>query len=284
LAHDPQAWTGLTFSLKAHKFYFGLTQALVADPDFRLSQGRLRSPESSRELGLGGKLLWAGELDDSGRPLVVAGNIAGAATLAATADVNAQKQAIREAIVDFLVTSLDEALRILKNEIRKRQTVAVCVGSAPDLIEREMLERGVQPDLYREGVIAASEPPSERNKPGENKLGGFNPVGDQALVIWRVDAAPAVGLPKLDGIALDCLDSEDESARRWIRLVPRYMGRLGHGVHLLVSNRKFAASFVERVRELERRGEIAFQGQIHVSHTGGNQEYSFPPRPLDPGD
>ncbi len=275
MVHDPQALAGYSFSLEAYKFYFGLMQAA----DSERSSGQVPSQELNPEPGLGGSLLWAGELDGPGRALAVAGNIAGAATLAATADVNAQKQAIREAIVDFMVTSLDEALRILKNEIRKRQTVAVCVGSAPDLIEREMLERGVRPDLSREAVIAASERSRAPNKPGE-----FNPIGDQALVTWRVDASPAVGLPKLDAIALDCLDSEDEFARRWIRLVPRYMGRLGHGVHLLVSNRKFAASFVERVRELERRGEIAFQGQIQVSHSDRNEEYSFPSRPLDPAD
>jgi hypothetical protein len=279
LAHDPQALAGYTFSLEAYKFYFGLMQAI----DGRRLSGHVPSqepsPVPSPEPSLGGSLLWAGELDGSGRAMVVAGNIAGAATLAATADSNAQKQAVRDGIVDFLVTSLDEALRILKNEIRKRQTVAVCVGSAPDLIEREMLERGVQPDLYREGVIAASEWSDAQHRPGE-----FDPIGDQALVIWRVDAAPAVGLPKLDAIALDCLDSEDEFARRWIRLAPRYMGRLGHGVHLLVSNRKFAARFVERVRELERRGEIAFQGQIQVSHSDRNDEYSFPPRPLNESD
>ncbi len=45
------------------------------------------------------------------------------------------------------MTSLDEALRILKNEIRKRETVAVCVAAAPETVEREMLERGVLPDL-----------------------------------------------------------------------------------------------------------------------------------------
>jgi hypothetical protein len=271
LAHDPQTVAGYSFSLAAYKFYFALTQAMHAERSSGQAPSQDPKLEPIPEPGLGGRLLWAGELDGSGRAIVVAGNISGVATLAATADSNAQKQAIRDGIVDFLVTSLDEALRILKNEIRKRQTVAVCVGSAPDLIQREMLERGVEPDLYREGVIAASERSNARNKPGE-----FSPIGDQALVIWRVDASPAVGLPKLDAIALDCLDSEDELARRWIRLAPRYMGRLGHGVHLLVSNRKFAASFVERVRELERRGEIAFQGQIQVSHSDRNEEYSFP--------
>ena len=84
---------------------------------------------------------------------MIAGNVAGCATLAATAEPAAQKQAIRDGVVDFLVTSLDEALRILKNEIRKRATVAVCVG-APSTVEREMIERGVLPDLVFAGVGA----------------------------------------------------------------------------------------------------------------------------------
>ena len=80
---------------------------------------------------------------------MVAGNIAGAASLAATADPVAQKQAIREGVVNFLVTSLDEALRILKNEIRKRETVAVCVAASPQAVAAEMLERGVLPICCR---------------------------------------------------------------------------------------------------------------------------------------
>jgi hypothetical protein len=222
---------------------------------------------------LGGKLLWVGELDDSGRALVVAGNIAGAATLTATADVNAQKQSVRDGIVDFLVMSLDEALRILKNEIRKRQAVAVCVGVAFEVVEREMVERGVQPDLFREGVIAATERPRmSRESAADPEL---DPMGMEALVIWRVDVAAAPALPKLDAIALDCLEAGAEFARRWIRLAPRYVGRLAHGVHLLRSDREFAASFVERVREQERRGEIGFEGQIQVSHAGGSEEHNF---------
>ena len=105
------------------------------------------SPALSSEPGLGGKLLYAGELDEAGLALMAAGNIAGAATLASTADPATQKQAIRTGVVDFLVTSLDEALRVLKNEIRKREPVAVCVAVAPEAVEREMLERGVLPDL-----------------------------------------------------------------------------------------------------------------------------------------
>ena len=61
------------------------------------------------EPSLGGKLLYAGELDAEARALLVAANIAGAASLAASADAAARKQAMRDGVVDFLVTSLDEA-------------------------------------------------------------------------------------------------------------------------------------------------------------------------------
>ena len=109
----------------------------------------LRRPGAKRSYGPGGrtrrKVLLRGRVDGEGRALVVAANIAGAASLVATADRAAQKQAIRLGVADFLVNSLDEALRILKNQLRKRETVAVCLGVAPDAVAREMRERGVLP-------------------------------------------------------------------------------------------------------------------------------------------
>ena len=269
MAHDPYARTGFTFSLEVFKFYFALIQAVEADSGHVQASERETRPEP----GLGGKLLWAGELDSVGRALVVAGNIAGAATLTATADVDAQKQAVRDGIVDFLVTSLDEALRILKNEIRKRETVAVCVGAALEAVEREMGERGVRPDLFREGVIAAA----KRGNAARKSVGHpeLDPMGMEALVIWRVDVSPALWLPKLDAIALNCLEADAGFARRWIHLGPRYLGRLAHGVHLLIRDRDFAAGFAERVGERVDCGELRFQGQVQVIYEGGIDEHNF---------
>src|SRR5579863_3841643 len=108
---------------------------------------------------LGGRLLYAAELDEDARALIVASNIAGAASLSATADPLQQKQAVRDGIVDFVVNSLDEALRILKNEIRKRTPVAVCVAQAGETVKWEMVERGVLPDLVRPVVESAEHSP-----------------------------------------------------------------------------------------------------------------------------
>ena len=209
---------------------------------------------------------------------MIAGNIAGAATLAATADIDTQKQAVRDGVVDFLVTSLDEALRILKNEIRKRNTVAVCVSAAPAQIAREMLERGVQPDLLREQFTTSAD---QHQSPDTRLSSVFEQIRDTALTTWSVSSAPANWLPKLDAIALACLGPDARSARRWIRLAPRYMGRMSQGVRLLLSNRNFAPVFIEGVRRRVQSGEIGTQVQIQVTDRSGVEDHRFAPEEAD---
>jgi len=245
---DPIPSDALEFILRVEERYAALM----------LSAGGCADGEPS----LGGKLLYAGELDGQGRALLVAGNIAGAASLAASAGAAAQKQAIRDGVADFLVTSLDEALRILKNEIRKRETVAVCVGTAPEAVEGEMLERGVLPDLLpRAGRTVA--------------------LGSQPVLSWRVDAAPAHWLPRLDAIALDCVgniaDARSATARRWLRLAPRYLGRLAQGLRLLRCKPEFAQDFAVRVEDAVRRGEIA--AAVEIALNRDEQVFRFSPLP-----
>lgn len=211
----------------------------------------------SDEPDMGGRLLYAGELDEDGRALIAAANIAGAASLCAAADSNAQKQAIRDGIVDFAVTSLDEALRILKNEIRKRAPVAVCVGKAPAEIEDEMAERGVSPDLLR---------------PGDSEEGSPTPA-DVALVSWSVSAAPARWMPKLDAFALECGGSLPGAARRWLRLSPRYLGRRAQSFHVALADRAFATRFMEGAAALE---EGRIPAKLQVSYLGGSEEFNLP--------
>ena len=242
----------------------------------------MRESGSDASQSLGGLLFWAGELDGTGRALVVAGNVAGAATLAATSDADAQRQAVRGGIIDFLVNSLDEALRILKNEIRKRETVAVCIAAPLETVAPEMTERGVRPDLFREGVVR---PEEQARAPEQQGSSEADPMNVRALVTWRVDRAPALWLPKLDAIALDCLGPDDATARRWLMRSSRYLGRLGQAAHLVWANRQFATRMIERVRECVQRGEIKAPGRIECMCSGtgtdlllfGSQEESGAP-------
>jgi Urocanase Rossmann-like domain len=222
----------------------------------------MRSASADRDTGLGGKLLYAGKLDAESRALIVAANIAGAASLTATADRAAQKQAVRDGIADFLVASLDEALRILKNQLRKREPAAVCVAAAPADVEREMCARGVLPDLVSgraEGFASAKilEDRSDR---------------DSVIVTWSVDSAPAQWLPKLDALAMECLGEDAWQARRWLRLSPRYLGRLAQGFRLLRCDDPSSVRFVQQVHQRVSNREIPVAVVMKARDAAGKEE------------
>lgn len=235
----------------------------------------LDTPSANPETGLGGKLFYAGELDEAGRALLVAANIAGASTLAATADRTAQKQALRDGVADFVVNNLDEALRILKNQLRKHETVAVLVALPPLEVESEMNERGVSPDLLRSDVHVAPSHAALAFHEGEEME--FDLSKTPAIVTWRVESSLPKELVVLDEIALACLDPEEWKSRRWLRLSPRYLGRMAQGLRLLDCNREFAARFSERVFQYVERGEIAFAFEILSYFRGIPDEFRYAP-------
>ena len=258
---DPGSLASPSLQLEA----YGLYRALMRGAD----SGHGGNQETA-ETNLGGKLLYAGELDHHGRAMVIAGNVSGCATLAATADSTAQKLAIREGVVDFVVTSLDEALRILKNEIRKRATVAVCVGASPAAIEPEMMERGVLPDLVFGGAAD-----QRRSLPnfglGSREIQYAEPDSNSACLTWQAAQAPARWMGKLDAIALDCL-SADWRARRWLRLAPRYCGKSEQAQRALYCERepaeqivnRFAAQVQDRAIETEVAASVVIGGETRV--------------------
>ena len=212
----------------------------LAEAVYRLYVNLTSTSPLDGDSGLGGKLLYAGEMGDEGRQLLFAANIAGAASLAASADVTAQRQAIRDGVIDFLVTSLEEALRILKNEIRKRLAVSVGVALAPQVLVEQMLDRGVLPDLL---------PPVSWNDrgmaAGQRELfihQGALPIiaeeerktGDDSYVTWSVNHDFARWLPRLDSVVEESLPSDDWVRQRWLRLAPRYLGRTAQREHGVV--------------------------------------------------
>ncbi len=202
---------------------------------YRLYAGLVREPVCGLdgEPGLGGKLLYAGELDADGCRLVRAANVAGAASLSATADASAQRQAIREGAIDFLVTSLDEALRILKNEIRKRNAVAVGVSAPPARMTAEMRERGVLPDLLRPGACAA--------ECAEFLALGARVVEPEAIPEGRVLVVQREAPADFESRALAILPGMDEASRRWLRLSPKYLGPQARRARSLACDEETAA-------------------------------------------
>ena len=95
-----------------------------------------------------GKLVLVRGLDAEGRAASVASSIAGAACLALDSRAEVCRATLRAGACDFVVNSVDEALRILKNEIRKRKPVSVTVAMPEAAALEELLDRGVAPEAY----------------------------------------------------------------------------------------------------------------------------------------
>src|SRR5437588_11596302 len=97
--------------------------------------------------GLNGKLVVSGGMGGMGGAQPLAATMAGAAFLGIDVDPERIKKRLRTGYCDFMVNTLDEALRILKNALRKKENVAVgLVGNCADVIP-ELAERGVVPDI-----------------------------------------------------------------------------------------------------------------------------------------
>ena len=137
------------------------TAALWTESVYRSYEALLELLPVDSEQWLGGRLIFAGELQpesSAADALVTAANIAGAATLVAAPDVLAQRRAMRDALADFVVNTVEEALRILKNEVRQRRAVSVAVAVSAVYLMEEMLRRGVRPDaLAAPNAIPAHE-------------------------------------------------------------------------------------------------------------------------------
>ena len=95
-----------------------------------------------------GALVVACGLGDGGSALSIAANIAGAGCLAIDPRPEAGRAAMRSGACDFVVNTVDEALRVLKNEIRQRRPVSVGLTLDSSAAVDELIDRGVLPELF----------------------------------------------------------------------------------------------------------------------------------------
>jgi len=103
---------------------------------------------------LAGKLIVSGGMGGMGGAQPLAATMTGAAFLGIDVDPERIKKRLKTGYCDFMVTNLDEALRILKNAIRKKENVSVgLVGNCADVIP-ELAERGVVPDILTDQTSA----------------------------------------------------------------------------------------------------------------------------------
>ena len=159
-------------------------------------------------------------------------SIASGTTLAVDSDATAMKSALRNGYLDFVVSSLDEALRALKNEIRQKRALSVGLIADVDATLTEMVARGVQPDdLVTFPTFA---------KPSVNLVSAFDTflknmrgesLADEPLktALWRFGnlyycaATDTSHLRAVDNAILAALPAEDIARRHWVERVPRYL-------------------------------------------------------------
>jgi urocanate hydratase len=114
---------------------------------------------------LTGRLVVAGGMGGMGGAQPLAATLNGAAFLGIDIDPERIKRRVKSGYCDVMVNALDEALRILKNAVRKREASSVgLIGNCAEIIP-ELARRGVLPDLLTDQTSA------------DDPLGGYIPRG-----------------------------------------------------------------------------------------------------------
>ena len=104
------------------------------------------------------RLILSVGLQPPGPEFALSAHIAGASCLSVDPSPEICRAALRSGAVDFLVNSLDEAVRTLKNEVRKGHPLSVALQADPATVLAEILERGILPDLFTAFPSAEADP------------------------------------------------------------------------------------------------------------------------------
>jgi urocanate hydratase len=114
---------------------------------------------------LAGRLVVSGGMGGMGGAQPLAATLNGAAFLGIDVDPERIKRRVKSGYCDVMVNDLDEALRVLKNAVRKGEATSVgLVGNCADVIP-ELARRGVVPDLLTDQTSA------------HDPIGGYIPQG-----------------------------------------------------------------------------------------------------------
>ena len=182
-----------------------------------------------------GSMILNVSLDARGTALSLASSVAGAVCLTLEPESEVLRAALRRNACDFVVNTLDEALRAIKNEIRQSKPLAVGLHGYPKSLLDEIVERGVAPALF-----AAA----ERYPEHAARLTAFgaqllsldqatgSPTAKEVLrsadLPWALESFVFAGSAELrafEARALSMLSSAETLRRQWLltagRLFPR---------------------------------------------------------------
>ena len=196
--------------------------------DLQLQTLRLYAELVSRHPTLASRLVFAHGPGCSATGLSTAVSIAGGTSLLLDPDIATVKATFRSGGLGFLVNSLDEALRVLKNEIRKHTPLSVALTADPAAALIEMRERGVVPDL--EFTLGEDFTPAtlSRTHLHLNTADGLAQPSRHALAWlashhWSEHVLPAATTADLRALDTRLIASLDNQHRQqWLRRIPHY--------------------------------------------------------------
>jgi len=225
---------------------------MLTPTDLQRQTLRLYGELVARRPGYGGQLVFTCGDACSATGLPVAVSIAGGTTLALDPDASAVKATFRQGGIDFVVNTLDEALRVLKNEVRQHKPLGVGLIADVQRVLAEMAARGVLPDLYvsldapSDLLFVASEP-SEGI--GKEHLHLTRSEGIAAptpqLTAWLAGhnwseyihpSTPENPLRTLDAQLLAGLPQDDAVRRTWLQRISHYQRPTPGGSRVLWLN------------------------------------------------
>ena len=202
----------------------------------------------------GGSLILSLGLDPAGSALSVAANIAGAVSLAIDNNPIHLREVVRTGAADFVVNTLDEAIRAMKNEVRKRAPLSIALNADPFMTLTEIQDRGLAPQLFSTFLSTADLSP-ERSRTliqathqfqaggaflldftDQPSPGPFTPANERLAPLltrrnWTLQTytfETAATLRAFDARALSLLSPdhpEDTLRRRWLEAAPRILQR-----------------------------------------------------------
>ncbi len=139
---------------------------------------------------LAGRLVVAGGMGGMGGAQPLAATLLGGAFLGIDVDAQRIKRRVKTGYCEVMVNDLDEALRILKNAVRKREPASVgVIGNAAEIVP-ELASRGVVPDLLTDQT------------PADDPLGVYIPRG---LTLAQAEASKAQDARAYYEIALNSM-------------------------------------------------------------------------------
>ena len=179
-------------------------------------------------------------LGGDGAALALAAHIAGAVCLSIEPDIEALKAASRNGACDFAVNTLDEALRTMKNEVRKGQPLSVGLHGEPAAVLAEILERGllpviaVDPSSPATGAVTAALAQLRTMGTQIVDFDGRKPIDEavdaNALLDqetqrhgWKLHCLSVedrAGLAALDAALEELVKPEDTLRTRWLQRAP----------------------------------------------------------------